>query len=386
MIKLGSIDEFDNLQARLIVDKNTETPTLVISAGTCGQASGANDLIRIAKKYILEKRLTEKIQIRITGCSGFCEMEPSVLVEQTRVFYPKVKARDMVRIMDATIKGETIDGLLPKHPDTGDLIRKQEELPFFRTQTRSIMTNNEKVDPIRIYNYIDVGGYSSLVKVLLKMSRQDVIEEVKISGLRGRGGAGFPTGIKWQLLAKRDGLRGKYLVCNADEGDPGAYMDRSVLEGNPHSVIEGLIIGAYATGATQGIIYIRTEYPLAIKHLTIAIRQAYGLGLLGKDVLGTEFSFDLKIVKGAGAFVCGEETSLIKSIEGKMAEPSQRPPYPVEKGINRCPTAINNVETWANIPIIINKGAAAYAKVGTPNNSGTKIFSLVGKVRNTGLV
>jgi NADH-quinone oxidoreductase subunit F len=204
--------------------------------------------------------------------------------------------------------------------------------------------------------------------------------------LRGRGGAGFPTGLKWELLAQQPNHRGKFIVCNADEGDPGAYMDRSVLEGNPHSIFEGMLIGAYATGATEGVIYVRTEYPLAIKHLIIALRQARDLGLLGKNILGTGFSFDLEIVRGAGAFVCGEETALIRSIEGKIGEPRQRPPFPVQKGIEGCPTAINNVETWANIPIIIGNGAAAFARIGTPNNAGTKIFSLVGKVKNTGLV
>lgn len=386
MNRLEGIDTFNDLQSRLMADRDLSIPVLVISAGTCGQASGANDLTRIAKRYILEKGLAEKIHIRITGCHGFCEMEPSILVEPHRNFYPKLKTKDIPVIIDAVIRGETVDELLPKHPDTGKPIMVQEEIPFFKVQTRTIMSGNEKVDPIRIYNYIETGGYSSLARVLSEMSPKDVVEEVKKSGLRGRGGAGFPTGVKWQLLAERDCRRGKYLVCNADEGDPGAYMDRSVLEGNPHSVIEGMIIGAFATGATQGIVYIRTEYPLAIKHLVIAIRQAYGLGLLGKNILGTGFSFDLKIVRGAGAFVCGEETSLIKSIEGKMAEPSQRPPFPIERGINGCPTAINNVETWANISVIIRKGASEYSKIGTKNNAGTKIFSLVGKVKNTGLV
>lgn len=386
MIKIESIKEFNELQSRVTADKSMTVPTLVFSAGTCGQASGINELIRVSKRYILEHSIVEKINIRITGCHGFCEMEPSVLAEPVRTFYPKVESEDMPRIIDAALKGRVVKELLPKHPDTGRVIMTQENLPFFKAQTRSIMSGNEKVDPIRIYNYIEIGGYSSLVKALSKMSREEVIEEVKKSGLRGRGGAGFPTGLKWQLLSKQDSDRGKYLVCNADEGDPGAYMDRSVLEGNPHSIIEGMLIGAYATGATQGIIYIRAEYPLAIKHLVIAIRQAYGFGALGKKIFGTDFSFDLRIVKGAGAFVCGEETSLIKSIEGKAAEPSQKPPFPVERGINKCPTAINNVETWANIPIIINKGALAYTKIGAQNNAGTKIFSLVGKIKNTGLV
>jgi NADH:ubiquinone oxidoreductase subunit F (NADH-binding) len=213
-----------------------------------------------------------------------------------------------------------------------------------------------------------------------------VVDEVKASGLRGRGGAGFPTGVKWGMLAQQNGGRRKVLVCNADEGDPGAYMDRAVLEGNPHSIIEGMIIGAYATGAAEGVIYVRAEYPLAIKHLIIALRQAGDLGLLGKDILGSGFSFDIDLVKGAGAFVCGEETALMRSIEGKLGEPRQRPPFPVEKGVGGLPTSINNVETWANIPVIVREGAENFLRVGTQNNSGTKIFSLVGKIKNTGLV
>jgi NADH:ubiquinone oxidoreductase subunit F (NADH-binding)/NAD-dependent dihydropyrimidine dehydrogenase PreA subunit len=213
-----------------------------------------------------------------------------------------------------------------------------------------------------------------------------VIDEVKTSGLRGRGGAGFPTGLKWEFLSKARNGRGKYIVCNADEGDPGAYMDRSVLEGNPHSIIEGMLIGGYATGADKGVVYVRNEYPLAIKHLTIALRQCHELGLLGEDILGTGFSYDIRLVRGAGAFVCGEETALIRSIEGKMGEPRQRPPFPVEKGIEGKPTVINNVETWANIPVIIGEGGAKFAQVGTKGNTGTKIFSLVGKIKHTGLV
>jgi NADH-quinone oxidoreductase subunit F len=265
-------------------------------------------------------------------------------------------------------------------------VERQGDVPFFRGQTRSILSLNEKVDPIRIYNYVEHGGYAAFIKVLTQGDPRWVLDEVKASGLRGRGGAGFPTGLKWEALANQPNGRGKFLVCNADEGDPGAYMDRSVLEGNPHSIIEGMLIGAFASGATDGVVYVRTEYPLAIKHLVIALRQARELGLLGEDILGTGFSFDIRMVKGAGAFVCGEETALIRSIEGKMGEPRQRPPFPVEKGIEGKPTAINNVETWANIPIIIARGAHEFATIGTPRNTGTKIFSLVGKVEHTGLV
>ncbi len=386
MLKLHSIDDFKKLYDEERALYYADIPTIVIPAGTCGQASGANDLMRITKRELLYKRLTEYIHLRITGCHGYCELEPSVLIEPYRTFYPNVTIDTMARIVGAVHKGEVLTDLLFTDPDTGERIEKQDDIPFFKSQARSLLSQNEKIDPIRILHYIGIGGYSSFVKVLEQGDHRRVIEEIKASGLRGRGGAGFPTGKKWELLANQKNGRKKYLVCNADEGDPGAYMDRSLLEGNPHSIIEGLLIGAYATGATDGIIYVRNEYPLAIKHLIIAIRRAYELGLLGDNILGSDFSFNLDIAKGAGAFVCGEETALIKSIEGKMGEPRQRPPFPVEKGINGKPTAINNVETWANIPVIIGNGAKQYAEIGTNNNSGTKIFSLVSKVQNTGLV
>jgi NADH-quinone oxidoreductase subunit F len=386
MEKLRSIDDFKALQRRIESDVNPNIPTLVISAGTCGQASGANDLIRISKRELLSRRLTDKIRLRITGCQGFCQMEPLVLVQPYGTFYPRVGVKEMSRIVEAVATGKVLQDLLYVDPETGAIIERQDDIPFFARQTRTILHGNEQVDPIRIYDYIENGGYSAL---MLVMSRQDplwAIGQVKASGLRGRGGAGFPTGQKWQMLADQRNGRGKFLVCNGDEGDPGAYMDRSVLEGNPHSIIEGMLIGAYATGATSGVIYVRNEYPLAVKHLVIALRQANELGLLGKNILGTGFSFEIQMVKGAGAFVCGEETALIRSIEGKIGEPRQRPPYPVQKGIDGKPTAINNVETWANIPAIFIQGAGEFARIGTPQNTGTKIFSLVGKVRNTGLV
>ncbi|MFC2130127.1 NADH-ubiquinone oxidoreductase-F iron-sulfur binding region domain-containing protein [Bacteroidota bacterium] len=386
MDKLKSTQELKELRKSIIADKSPDIPTIVISAGTCGQASGANDLIRITKRTILDNKLVDKVKLRVTGCHGFCEMEPSVLIEPARTFYPQIKNGDMSRIVKAVANNETIEDLLYFDKVSGKKIKTQDDLPFYKTQIRSILSLNEKIDPIRIYNYIEIGGYSSMAKAFKKDKPSWVINEVKESKIRGRGGAGFPTGIKWELLAKQSGKKGKYLVCNADEGDPGAYMDRSVIEGNPHSIIEGMIIGAYATGATEGIVYIRDEYPLAIKHLIIALRQAHDIGFLGKNILGTGFSFDIKIIRGAGAFVCGEETALMKSIEGKMGEPKQRPPFPIEKGIYAKPTAINNVETWANIPYIILKGGAEYAKVGTENSTGTKIFSLVGKIKNTGLV
>ncbi len=386
MLRLSSISELRKLQAAIADAADKDKPCIVIPAGTCGLASGAGDLIRIAKREILAKGLTKKLRLRITGCHGFCQMEPSVLVEPRRVFYPRVSTEQMARIVKAAARDEVLTDMLFSDTETGKPVEKQDDIPFFNKQIRRILAWNEKVDPIRIYDYIENGGYSVLDKVFTKGEPNWVVQQVKHSGLRGRGGGGFPTGLKWELLAKQPGNRGKFLVCNADEGDPGAYMDRSVLEGNPHSIIEGMLIGAYGTGATEGIVYVRHEYPYAIKHLNIALKQAHEIGLLGENILGTGFSFDIKIIKGAGAFVCGEETALIRSVEGKTGEPRQRPPFPVQKGVNGKPTAINNVETWANIPLIFRLGAEEFAKVGTKNNSGTKIFSLVGKSKNTGLV
>jgi NADH-quinone oxidoreductase subunit F len=386
MDHLRSTEDFWGLHARLTDNLDPGVPTIIISAGTCGQASGANDLIRIAKREILAKNLANSVSLRITGCHGFCEMEPSVLIEPRGTFYPNVPLKKMARIVSAVVKGEVLEDLLYRDPATDERIEKQEDLPFYKHQVRTILSRNEKVDPIRIYNYIENHGYAALVRTLETKSPREVLDEIKASGLRGRGGAGFPTGLKWELLANQRNGAGKYLVCNADEGDPGAYMDRSVLEGNPHSIIEGMIIGAYATGATDGVIYVRNEYPLAIKHLVIALRQASELGLLGKNILGSGLSFNLQLVRGAGAFVCGEETALMRSVEGKIGEPRQRPPFPVQNGINGKPTAINNVESWANVPIILEEGATEFTKTGTKNNSGTKIFSLVGKIKHTGLV
>lgn len=386
MKNLKSIHEFAGLRDRLVANRDPNTPTLVIPAGTCGQASGANDLIRVTKRELLNRKWVDKIHLRITGCHGFCQMEPSVLIEPQRTFYPKVSSKDMIRIVNAVAKNQVLEDLLYADPTTGNPIEKQEEIQYFRSQVRTILSRNEKIDPIRISHYIENGGYAALVKTLTLGKPEWVLEEVKTSGLRGRGGAGFPTGLKWEMLAGQPNGRGKVFVCNADEGDPGAYMDRSILEGNPHSIIEGMIIGAYGTGASEGVVYVRNEYPLAIKHLLIALREARQLGLLGEHILGTDLSFEISLVRGAGAFVCGEETALIRSIEGKMGEPRQRPPFPAQKGIDGKPTVINNVETWANIPIIIGSGAQEFAKIGTKQNTGTKIFSLVGKIKNTGLI
>ncbi|MDD5426561.1 MAG: FAD-dependent oxidoreductase [candidate division Zixibacteria bacterium] len=388
MKKLSSVEEFINFCQRIKSDREAQSdkPTLVISADTGAQASGINDIIRIAKKYILDNSLQHRVSLRITGCHGFCEMNPYLVVMPGGHFYPRLKMADVPRIIESALNGEVVEELIYKDKKTGKAYYHYQDIPFFRKQMRTILSKNMKLDPIRILDYIENGGYEALQKVFKQNNPEKIIEEVKKSGIRGRGGAGFPTGKKWEYARASKTKKQKFIVCNADEGDPGAYMDRSVLEGNPHSIIEGMIIGGLAIGATEGIIYVRAEYPLAIKHSMIAIRQARDLGLLGRNILSTGIDFDINIVRGAGAFVCGEETALIKSIEGYMGEPRQRPPYPIQKGINGCPTCINNVETLANIPVIINNGGEEYARVGIPGNTGTKIFSLVGKIRNTGLV
>jgi NADH-quinone oxidoreductase subunit F len=386
MKRLSSIDDFKVWQRRLQEPCDRGATTIVVPAGTCGIASGADKLIREAQRAILAHRLTGKVRLRITGCHGFCQMEPSLLVEPMRTFYPKVDPRNVERIVQAAAQGQVIRSLLLVDPTTGRTVERQDDIRFFANQVRRVLRENENVDPTRIEDYIAHSGYSALVETLSRGDAKWVVEQIKTSQLRGRGGGGFPTGRKWEMFAQQRGTHGKYLVCNADEGDPGAYMDRSVLEGNPHAIIEGMLIAAVGTGATQGVIYVRSEYPLAIKHSQIALRQARDVGLLGENVLGAGLRFDIDIVRGAGAFVCGEETALIRSIEGRMGEPRQRPPYPVAKGIFGAPTCINNVETLANVPSILRGGAETFAAMGVEGNTGTKIFSLVGKIRNTGLV
>jgi NADH-quinone oxidoreductase subunit F len=389
MNPLATIAELTHFRHRVMGEKKVlhKKPTLIMCAGTGGQASGSNDIMRIVKRYIIERNLREKISLKITGCQGFCEMDPFILVEPGQRLYPKLRIEDVPRVIESAI-GDFIDEeLIYKDSHSHTSYNSQDEIPFFKLQTRTILGTNQRLDPIRILDYVEQGGYAALEKVLLKHDPDWIIREIIDSGLRGRGGAGFPTGKKWELAREAKSKDGKkYIVCNADEGDPGAYMDRSLLEGNPHSIIEGMLIAGIAISASKGFIYVRSEYPLAIKHTLIAIRQAREVGLLGKNILQSGYDFDLEIMRGAGAFVCGEETALIKSIEGFSGEPRQRPPYPIDKGIYGSPTCINNVETLANISVIINKGAKEFTKVGIPGNTGTKIFSLVGKIRNTGLV
>ncbi len=387
MKKNSSVEDFISFRKLIMIENEEKKPCLILCAGTGGQASGSNDIMRMIKRYIIEQDLHDKISLRITGCLGFCEMDPFIIVEPGNNVYPKISIDDVPKIIDAAIDGKVIKEMLYRQP--GDVKRydSQQDIPFFKNQTRTILGKNQNVDPIRIYNYINDGGYAAFEKVISDPTPDWIIEEIKKAELRGRGGAGFPTGRKWEAARKSgNNSQQKFIVCNADEGDPGAYMDRSLLEGNPHLIIEGMIIAGIAIGATQGYIYVRSEYPLAIKHSMIAIRQAHDIGILGKNILGTGIDFDIEIVRGAGAFVCGEETALIKSIEGQMGQPKQRPPYPVNKGIWGNPTCINNVETLANVPVIISNGADEYIKVGIPGNRGTKIFSLVGKIKNTGLV
>ncbi len=383
MGKLKSFQELQALQKKLSGEQHRDRPTIVVSNGTCGRSRGSDKVYAAFEAGIKERKLEEKVNLRDSGCHGFCQAEPNVVILPEGIFYANLKPEDAAVILDETIgNGKVVDRLLYEDPGTGSKAAKLSEMPFYRKQNRLVSGRNLQLDPTRIEDYLAIGGYSGLAKAL-GMEPKAVTDEVLKSGLRGRGGGGFPTGVKWQ----RGGAgKEKYIICNADEGDPGAYMDRSLLEGNPHGVIEGMIIGAHAIGATQGVIYVRTEYPLAVANLTKAIDSAREYGLLGENILGSGVSFDISIARGAGAFVCGEETALIASIEGKMGEPRQRPPYPGQKGLWGKPTIVNNVETWSTIPHIVERGADEFASIGTEGSKGTKIFSLVGKVNNTGLV
>ncbi len=385
--KITSIKVLEELISAKKAERSAEKrPTLTVSAGTCGQARGSLKVVDSLHKIIKKENLEKKVLIRVTGCHGFCEAEPNIIIYPGEVFYQKVESKHAGKIMAETVlNNKILDELLYRDPTSAAKSTHEKDIPFYKKQKRIVLGDNALIDPTEVNDYLSISGYSSLAKVLSSMGPDEIIAEIKASGLRGRGGAGFPTGSKWELARKAKGDL-KYIICNADEGDPGAYMDRSLLEGNPHRVLEGMIIGAYAIGAREGYVYVRDEYPLAVKHISLAIEEARDLGLLGENILGTGFSFDLRIAKGAGAFVCGEETALIASIEGKVGEPRQRPPFPVVRGLWRKPTTINNVETWGNVPIIIDKGAAWYAGIGTNGSKGTKIFSLVGKINNTGLV
>ena len=359
---------------------------VMVCGGTGCTASDSQAVLEALKAEIPRRGLGEEIRVVQTGCRGFCAMGPVMIIYPEGIFYCQVQAADVPAIVEETLlKGRVIERLVYQEPDRRQVLPFYRDIPFYSNQQRITLRNCGVIDPEKIEEYIARGGYAALGKALTQMSREEVIEEVKKSGLRGRGGGGFPAGVKWGFCAKAPGDV-KYVVCNADEGDPGAFMDRSILEGDPHSLIEGMIIAGYAIGARTGFIYCRAEYPLAIARLKTAIQAAKDYGLLGQNILGTEFSFELKIKEGAGAFVCGEETALIASIEGRRGEPRPRPPFPAVAGLWGKPTNVNNVKSYANVPQIIAKGAEWFASLGTPGSPGTAIFALTGKVNNTGLV
>ncbi len=386
MMKLSHPDHLLEWKARIREEKPVYAKTVVVTAGTCGRSAGALPVIEALKAEIGRRKLEAKVGIVVTGCHGYCEMEPSLIIQPKGIFYKQLEPGDVSEIVEKSlVRDRIITRLTCEDPATGHRAARQKEIPFYRKQMRLLTESNFHIDPLRIEDYVELDGYQALCRALFDMTSESVIAEVKASGLRGRGGAGFPTGLKWELCRAAAG-HPKYVICNADEGDPGAYMDRSLLEGNPHSVIEGMIIGAYGIGASEGYIYVRGDNPLAVNHIAHAIERARKHGLLGENILGSEFQFDIRLVTGAGVYVCGEETSLIASIEGRKPYPRQRPPFPAQEGLWGKPTNINNVETWANVPLILRKGAAAYAAVGTAKSKGTKIFSLIGRIRNTGLV
>jgi len=338
------------------------------------------------KEELAKKGLDREVMLVETGCHGMCEMGPVVVVYPEGAFYCRVTPEDVPEIVEEHLyKGRIVQRLLYTVPEDMEKVPYYKDIPYYSKQHRIVLSNCGYIDPEKIEEYIARDGYMALGKALLEMTPEEVLEEVKKSGLRGRGGAGFPTGLKWEFAKKASGDK-KYVICNADEGDPGAFMDRSTLEGDPHSVIEGMTIGAYVIGADEGYIYCRAEYPLAIKRLKIAIAQAEEMGLLGDHIMGTNFSFHLHLKEGAGAFVCGEETALMASIEGRRGMPRPRPPFPAQHGLWGKPTNINNVETWANVPRIILNGADWFASMGTEKSKGTKIFALTGKITNTGLI
>ena len=358
---------------------------ILICAGAGCISSGGNALKDMLAAELKKRGLDEEIKIVETGCMGPCDLGPVMLIHPEGTFYQRVTALDVPELVEEHfIKGRPYTKLMPKDDVTANVVMTQRDFSFFARQQKIVLENCGLIDAENIEEYIARDGYAALGKVLTSMKSEQVIAEIKASGLRGRGGAGFPTGVKWELMAKAP-AKPKYVICNADEGDPGAFMNRAVLEGDPHRVLEGMAIGAYAMGANQGFIYIRAEYPLAIKRLNVAIAQAYKHGLLGKNLFDTGFDFDIEIRIGAGAFVCGEETALMRSIEGRRGQPMPRPPFPAQRGLWGKPTNINNVETWATIKPIILQGAKWYASFGTEKAKGTKVFALAGKIRNTGL-
>jgi NADH:ubiquinone oxidoreductase subunit F (NADH-binding)/(2Fe-2S) ferredoxin len=400
MTMLASREELNSLREKLRAEWAPDRRRVYVCMGTGCKACGGDEVVEALRAEVTKAGLDVDVDVSITGCHGFCERGTLVMIQPEGILYTRVTPRDVPLIVDRTLgQGEVLDRLLYDLPPPferpekkkarstkkGERVPLAEDIPFYKHQERVVLGLNDRLDPTRIDEYIREGGYQALARVLAEMTPDQVIEEVTRAGLRGRGGGGFPTGRKWRVCRDAPGDE-KYVICNADEGDPGAFMDRSLLEGNPHSVLEGMCIGAYAIGAKLGYIYIRSEYPLAVERLKIGLAQMRERGFLGDDILGSGFSFDLRIKEGAGAFVCGEETALIASIEGLRGMPTPKPPYPAIEGHNASPTNVNNVESWGNVPLIIERGADWFASLGTETSKGTKIFSLVGNVNNTGLV
>ncbi|MGC8492567.1 MAG: NADH-ubiquinone oxidoreductase-F iron-sulfur binding region domain-containing protein [Syntrophobacteraceae bacterium] len=386
MKKLNSVEELKQFQKELFAEREGIKRSIAICEGTGCHAYKSAAVADAFEKEIKSRGLEGRIAVRRTGCHGFCERGPMAKIFPEKIFYFQVKPEDVAEIVEATlVKNQLVERLLFLDEKTGKRCAYQHEIPFYQLQNQVVFGNNYQISPRNIEDYIAAGGYSALAKALSTMTPVDVLEEIKKSDLRGRGGGGFPAGVKWETTRNAPG-EPKYVIVNADEGDPGAYMDRSILEGNPHSVLEGLMLGAYAMGSTQGFVYVRQEYSIAIENLPIAIAQAKQLGLLGENILGSGFSFDVMIHQGAGAFVSGESSALMSAIEGRVGEP--RPKYirTAVKGVFDKPSNLNNVETWANVPLIISNGAEWFRSLGTEGSKGTKIFSLVGKVKYTGLV
>jgi NADH-quinone oxidoreductase subunit F len=386
MTKIRTLQELEALRKSLLQRRDPNKPCVRVCLGTGCRARGSVDVLEAFTHEIKKRGLDVQVECKQTGCHGFCERGPLVVIEPKEIFYQRVKAGDVPEIVSKTLlNGEVVDRLLYTDPATGQKVLYEYEVPFYKKQTRLILANNGRIDPTNILDYIAIGGYQALAKAITTMSCEEIISTIEKSGLRGLGGAGFPTGRKWRLCREAPGDV-KFVIGNGDEGDPGAFSDRSLMEGNPHSILEGMVIGAYAIGANQGFLYVRAEYPLALKHLQIAIDQAREYGFLGNNIFSSGFDFDIKINRGGGAFVCGESSALVASIEGKIGEPRAKYIHTVERGLWNKPTVLNNVKTWANVPLIIKNGADWYAKIGTERSKGTAIFSLVGKVNNTGLV
>jgi len=386
MPRINSPAELEELRKGILSKRDPNKPCITLCSGTACHASGSEEVAASIEEEIKKQGLSAKVDFRKTGCHGFCEKGPIIVIHPEKICYLQIEPKDVPEIISQTIKEKkVIERLLYTDPGTNEKIIHEFEIPFYKNQERLVFGSNGEIDPASIDDYLALGGYSALAKALSQMTSEQVLEEVKKSNLRGRGGGGFPAGRKWEECRNAPGEI-KYVIVNADEGDPGAYMDRSLLEGNPHSVLEGLTIGAYAIGSHEGYIYVRQEYPLAVENVGIAIQQAREYGFLGENIFGSGFDFTIKVHRGAGAFVSGESSALMTAIEGKVGEPRPKYIHTAVKGVRDRPSCLNNVETWATVPLIISKGADWFAQLGTEGSKGTKIFSLVGKVNNTGLV